>query len=89
MTENRTKIHSHKTEGRVVIISSTTHLAKVLVVDRDDEIWVKLADLSEVATAIPKTRGREPSVCSARRVTPARPIPSARRGEQRGREGRT
>jgi hypothetical protein len=89
MPENRTTIHTHKTEGPVVIISSTAHLAKVLVVDRDDEIWVKRADLSEVATAILKTCANGSSTCRASRVRLSRTIPRARRREQRRNERRT
>lgn len=69
MPANRTTIRSHKTEGPVVIISSTAQLAKVLVLDRNDEIWVKRADLSEVTTAILKKPTRQPGLCNAPRVT--------------------
>jgi hypothetical protein len=58
MSENRNATHSHKTQGPVVLLESTAQLARVLLVSRDDEIWVKLADLLEDAQAIVKQNGR-------------------------------
>ncbi len=61
MSENRNATHRHKTRGNVVLLESTAQLAKVLVLDQGDEIWVKLTDLSEGAEATPKKRTRKSS----------------------------
>jgi hypothetical protein len=58
--ENRTATHRHKTYGPVVLLESTAQLGKVLVVDLGDEVWVKLADLTEGAQPVKKKRAREP-----------------------------
>jgi hypothetical protein len=58
--ENRAATHRHKTYGPVVLLESTAQLGKVLVVDLGDEVWVKLADLTEGAHAVTKKRTREP-----------------------------
>jgi len=42
------------------LLESTAQLGKVLVVDLGDEVWVKLADLSEGAQQVKKKRAREP-----------------------------
>jgi hypothetical protein len=57
---NRTATHRHKTYGPVVLLESTAQLGKVLVVDLGDEVWVKLADLTEGAQPVKKKRAREP-----------------------------
>ena len=61
MAEKQTPTHRHKTHGPVVLLESTAQLAKVLVVDQGDEIWVKLADLTEGAHAVTKKATRKPS----------------------------
>jgi hypothetical protein len=61
MSKNGNATHSHKTLGAVLLLESSAELAKVLVVDRDDEIWVKRSDLSEGAQAMLKEHGRESS----------------------------
>jgi hypothetical protein len=61
MSRNHNATHSHKTQGAVVLLKSTAQLGKVLVLNRDDEIWVKLADLTEDAQAISKKHTRKSS----------------------------
>jgi hypothetical protein len=61
MSENRIATHRHKTHGAVVLLETTAQLAKVLVVDQGDEMWVKLTDLLEGAQAITKKRARTSS----------------------------
>lgn len=61
MSENQNATHRHKTHGDVILLESTAQLAKVLVVDRGDEIWVKLSDLSQGARAVAQKRTRESS----------------------------
>jgi hypothetical protein len=59
-SEGRTATHRHKTYGPVALLESTAQLGKVLVVDLGDEVWVKLADLTEGAHVVTKKRVREP-----------------------------
>ena len=59
-SEERIATHRHKIYGPVVLLESTAQLGKVLVVDLGDEVWVKLADLTEGAKAVTKKRVREP-----------------------------
>ncbi len=59
MAENRNATHRHKTHGPVILLESTAQLAKVLVVDQGDEIWVKLADLTEGAHPVSKKTPRK------------------------------
>jgi hypothetical protein len=47
MKNNRQPTHNHKTAGAVVVLESTAQLAKVLILARGDEFWVKLTDLTE------------------------------------------
>jgi hypothetical protein len=61
MSENGNVTHSHKKLGAVLLLESSAELAKVLVVDRDDEIWVKRSDLSEGAQAMLKKHVRKSS----------------------------
>ncbi|MGD0964761.1 MAG: hypothetical protein ABSA57_12785 [Candidatus Acidiferrales bacterium] len=61
MAENRNATHRHKTHGPVVLLESTAQLAKVLVLEQGDEIWVKLADLTEGAHVVTKKATRKPS----------------------------
>jgi hypothetical protein len=59
MSENRNATHRHKTRGPVILLESTALLAKVLVVEQGDELWVKLADLTEGAQAVSKKTDRK------------------------------
>jgi hypothetical protein len=61
MAENRNATHRHKTRGPVVLLESTAQLARVLVVDQGDEMWVKLADLSEGVHPVSKKTPRKQS----------------------------
>jgi hypothetical protein len=61
MSENRIATHRHKTRGAVVVLESTAHLAKVLVVEQGDELWVKLTDLTEGGQPVPKKSMRKSS----------------------------
>ncbi len=61
MTETRTATHRHKTHGPVILLESTAQLAKVLVIEQGDEIWVKLADLTTGAHAVTKKAPRKSS----------------------------
>jgi hypothetical protein len=61
MSEKGNATHSHRTLGAVLLLESSAELAKVLVVDRDDEIWVKRSDLSEGAQAMLEKHVRESS----------------------------
>jgi hypothetical protein len=61
MPEKPMATHRHKTHGAVLLLETTAQLARVLVVDQGDEMWVKLADLSEGAQPITKKRPRAPS----------------------------
>jgi len=61
MAEERNATHRHKTHGPVVLLESTAQLARVLVVEQGDEMWVKLADLSEGTHAVSKKAARKPS----------------------------
>jgi hypothetical protein len=61
MTETRTATHRHRTHGPVVLLESTAHLGKVLMVDQGDEMWVKLADLTEGAHLVTKKAPRKVS----------------------------
>ena len=47
MKNNRQATHNHKIAGAVVVLESTAQLAKVLIVARGAEFWVKLTDLTE------------------------------------------
>lgn len=58
-SDGRMATHRHKTYGPVVLLESTAQLGKVLVVELGDEVWVKLADLTEGAHAVTKKRVRE------------------------------
>jgi GTP-dependent phosphoenolpyruvate carboxykinase len=46
LKNNPQATHSHKKVGSVVLMESTTVLAKVLSTGTGDEFWVKLADLT-------------------------------------------
>ena len=46
MIRNQQATHNHKRVGAVVLLESTTELAKVLVLTSQDEFWVKLTDLT-------------------------------------------
>jgi hypothetical protein len=61
MADSRTATHRHKTHGPVVLLESTAQLGKVLVVDQGDEMWVKLADLTEGAHVVSKKSPRKTS----------------------------
>jgi hypothetical protein len=61
MAENQSATHRHRTHGPVILLESTAQLAKVLVVDQGDEIWVKLSDLTEGAHAVLKKAPRKSS----------------------------
>lgn len=61
MTDSRVPTHRHKTHGPVLLLESTAQLAKVLVLDQGDEIWVKLSDLTEGAHAVTKKAPRKAS----------------------------
>jgi hypothetical protein len=49
MKNNRAATHNHKREGAVVLLESTTELARVAVLRSGDEYWVKLVDLTPSA----------------------------------------
>jgi hypothetical protein len=50
--------HNHKRVGAVVLLESTTELAKVLVLTGEDEFWVRLTDLTPFGdNLIEKSRG--------------------------------
>jgi hypothetical protein len=50
--------HNHKRVGAVVLLESTTELAKVLVLTGEDEFWVRLTDLTPFGdNLIEKGRG--------------------------------
>jgi hypothetical protein len=58
MIRNQQATHNHKSVGAVVLLESTTELAKVLVLASEDEFWVKLTDLSLFGdNLIKKSRG--------------------------------
>jgi hypothetical protein len=61
MTDSRVATHRHKTHGPVILLESTAQLAKVLVLDQGDEIWVKLSDLTQGAHAVSKKAPRKAS----------------------------
>jgi hypothetical protein len=64
--------HMHSRAGAVVLLESTNQLAKVLVLDEQDEIWVRLVDLAPLGDgAVQKTQGGK------KRVTKDRPNASA------------
>jgi hypothetical protein len=48
MKNNQQATHNHKRVGPVVLLQSTTELAKVLVLASEDEFWVKRSDLTLV-----------------------------------------
>jgi hypothetical protein len=53
--------HRHSRAGAVVLLESTNQLAKVLVLDEQDEIWVRLVDLVPFGDgAVQKTQGKKP-----------------------------
>jgi hypothetical protein len=52
--------HRHSRAGAVVLLESTNQLAKVLVLDEQDEIWVRLVDLAPFGDgAVQKTHGNK------------------------------
>ena len=61
MAELRTATHRHKTRGAVVLLESTALLARVHVVDQGDELWVKIADLTEGSQPVSKKSTRKSS----------------------------
>src|ERR1700690_1251519 len=61
MAESRSATHRHKTHGPIVLLESTAQLAKVLVLDRGDEIWVKRVDLTEGSHVVSKKCPRKSS----------------------------
>jgi hypothetical protein len=48
MKNNLQATHHHKTAGAVVVLESTTQLARVSIPTKGDEFWVKLTDLTEL-----------------------------------------
>jgi hypothetical protein len=56
MKNNQPATHNHKRAGAVVVLESTSELAKVLIPASGDEFWVKLADLTLVGTIIEKVK---------------------------------
>ena len=49
--------HCYKKEGAVVILQSTTALARIRVLKSGDEFWVKLTDVAESASgAMPEKK---------------------------------
>jgi len=52
MKNNQQATHSHKREGAVVILQSTSELARVLVSATGDEFWVKLIDLTPLVAGV-------------------------------------
>ena len=46
MKNKQQATHNHKRVGPVVLLESTTELAKVFVLASEDEFWVKLTDLT-------------------------------------------
>jgi hypothetical protein len=71
MSETRNATHWHKTQGAVVLLESTAQLAKILIVDKGEVIWVKLAQLSEGARKLPKKRARRDAKAKDRPISPA------------------
>lgn len=59
MAESRKATHRHKTHGLVVLLESTAQLGKVVAVDQGDEMWVKLADLTEGSQVVSKKSPRK------------------------------
>jgi hypothetical protein len=58
MKNKQQATHNHKRVGPVVLLESTTELAKVFVLASEDEFWVKLTDLTLFGdNLIEKTRG--------------------------------
>ena len=61
MKNKQQATHNHKRVGPVVLLESTTELAKVLVLASEDEFWVKLTDLTLFGdNLIEKSRGAKP-----------------------------
>jgi len=58
MKNKQQATHNHKRVGPVVLLESTTELAKVFVLASEDEFWVKLTDLTLFGdNLIEKSRG--------------------------------
>jgi hypothetical protein len=52
MKNNQQATHNHKRAGSVVLLESTTELAKVLTLGSEDELWVRLTDLTPLVLGV-------------------------------------
>jgi hypothetical protein len=48
--------HNHKRAGAVVVLQSTTELAKVLIPASGDEYWVKVNELTELTAGVEESK---------------------------------
>ncbi|HKN59621.1 MAG TPA: hypothetical protein VJW93_00475, partial [Candidatus Acidoferrales bacterium] len=71
MKNNHQATHDHKRAGAVVLLESTAVLGKVLT-PSGDEFWVKLEDLTDLASV-----GTEKTKAGKKRPGNSRPIASA------------